>query len=340
MMKRSIFIIICILLMLHTSLKAEVTKTGTTVAGFLSIEAGARPVGMGGAYVAIAEGPVSMFWNPAGIANTVGTSAVFNHSKWLLDINYNFAGLTATMGPYGTIGVNAVFLSMDDMQITTIDQPDGVENGYFSAGSYALGLSYAKNLTDRFSIGFNAKYIDEYIWNSKAAGVAFDIGTLFITQFNGLKIGMSISNYGTKMQMTGKEMLVQHDIDEFQHGNNPNINANLSTDKFDLPLMFRVGVSMDVLKGRGNSNLILALDALHPNNNAESVNVGAEYVFNRMFALRAGYNTLFLPDDESGLSLGAGFTYELGSVVMSLDYSYRDFGLLKDVQMFSFQFML
>ena len=338
-MKRLIILIIPAFLILNNPLHSEVTKVGTTVANFLSIEAGARAVGMGGAFVAIAEGPTSMFWNPSGIARMPKASAVFNHSKWLMDIDYNYAGLTIPMGNYGTLGANAVFLSIGDMQITTIEQPDGVENGYFSAGSYAIGINYAVNLTDRFSVGFGAKYIDEYIWNSKATGVAFDLGTLFTTQFNGLQIGMSISNYGTKMQMSGKDLLVQHDIDEFHHGNNPNINAYLATDKFDLPLMFRVGISMDVLKGYANSNLIVAIDALHPNNNAESLNIGAEYVFNKMFSLRAGYNTLFLPDDQSGLSLGAGFMYALGNIDMAIDYAYRDFGILKDIQMFTVQLM-
>jgi len=338
-MKRSIVLILGILLILHGAVFGEVTKVGTTAANFLNIEAGARAIGMGGAYVAIAEGPISMYWNPAGIARSEKTGAIFNHSKWLVDIDYNFAGLSLPLGRFGTIGANAVFLTMDDMQITTIEQPDGIENGFFSAGSYALGLCYAINLTDRFSIGLNAKYLDEHIWNSKATGIAFDIGTLFTTQFNGLKIGMSISNYGTKMQMEGKDMLVQHDINEQHHGNNPNINAYLSTDKFDLPLMFRVGLAMDVLKGYGNSNLILAIDALHPNNNAESVNLGCEYVFYKLFCLRAGYNTLFLPDDESGLSLGAGLMYEVGTFELGIDYAYRDFGMLKDIQMFSLQFM-
>jgi hypothetical protein len=325
--------------MSNVCLFGEVTKVGTTVAGFLSIEPGARAVGLGGAYVAIAEGPISMFWNPAGIARQHKMGAVFNYSRWLLDVNYNFAGITIPMGQFGTIGANAVFLSMDDMQITTIDQPDGVENGYFSAGSYAIGVCYATNLTDRFSVGFNMKYIDEHIWNTKATGIAFDVGTLFTTQFDGLQIGMSISNYGTKMQMAGKDLLIQHDIDELQEGNNPNINANLATDKFDLPLIFRVGIAMDVLKGIGNSNLLLAIDALHPNNNAESINLGCEYVFNNMFCLRGGYNTLFLPDDENGLSFGAGVRYEIGTLEMVIDYAYRDFGILNDIQMFTLQLM-
>ncbi len=327
--------IICFIILVTGVSVAQVSKTGTTVAAFLNIEAGARPLGMGGAYVSVAEGVSSMYWNPAGIARAPEKAASFCNSNWIADITYSFAGVVVPMQNFGSIGINATFLSMDDMQITTIDEPEGVENGYFSAGSYALGVSFARTLTDRFSIGFTGKYINEHIYNSSASAMALDLGTLFTTPFSGLTIGMSISNFGTKMRMQGKDLLVQHDTDETITGNNPFINANLATDPFDLPLMFRVGVSLDVLKGIGNSNLCLSVDALHPTNNYESVSVGGEYVFNSIFMLRGGYNTMFLEDDQSGLSLGAGVKYRIYGTQLAFDYGYRDFGVLKDIQMFS-----
>jgi hypothetical protein len=130
--------------------------------------------------------------------------------------------------------------------------------GSFSTRAcYAFGLSYARNLTNQFAIGINAKYINERYYHSNATGFALDVGALFDTKFNGLMLGMSISNYGTKMQLDGQDMQVQHDIDVSVSGNNPNINARLMTDPYDLPLF---GVSMDVLKGAANSNLIISVD--------------------------------------------------------------------------------
>jgi hypothetical protein len=177
-----------------------------------------------------------------------------------------------------------------------------------------------------------AKFIREQIFHSTANGAALDIGTLFDTQFYGMKIGMSISNYGTKMRIEGQDMQTQKDPEPTVSGNNEKIPAYLKTDAYDLPLLFRVGVSMDVLKGYGNSNLILAVDALHPNDDSESVNVGCEYVFNKMFSLRGGYKSLFNKESEEGLSLGAGINYTVGGVRLMLDYAYHDFGVLKDIQ--------
>jgi hypothetical protein len=202
-------------------------------------------------------------------------------------------------------------------------------------------LSYGRNLTDRFSIGFSAKYINDRMYHVSAHGFALDVGALFRTQFNGLTLGMSISNYGTKMRLDGRDLQIQYDPDPGRSGNNPNINALYQTDKFDLPLTFRVGVSMDVLKGKSDSNLLLSVDALHPSDDLEYVNLGGEYVFHDMFFLRGGYKELFAKDSETGLSFGGGIRYNmLGSTDLRFDYSYVDFGLFDAVHMFSIDLIL
>lgn len=312
-----------------------VTKTGTTAVGFLAIDVGSRATAMGGAYVAVAQDATAMFWNPAGITSIGGPQAMFQYAKWIADLQFNYVAFVLPIETIGSFGLNVTSLTMDDMERTTIAYPEGTGE-MFSAGSYALGLSYARKLTERFSIGFNFKYLNETIYHSSASGIAFDIGTLFTTRLNGMKIGMSISNYGPKVKMSGRDMLTQVDIDPTVEGNNENLNADLKTGEFDLPLIFRVGVSMDMLKGTGNSNLILSADALHPNDDVESVNLGAEYIFNDFVSLRAGYPALFSKDSFQGISLGAGLNYTImGSTRLTVDYAYRDFGLLNNVQMFT-----
>ena len=333
-MKRIIVVLMSMLLFCSYGLTDEVTKVGTTAAGFLSIDVGAQAVSMGGAYVAVAEDATAMYWNPSGIARIENFTTLFHHTKWLADVSLNYMGAVFPVPSVGSIGIHIKSLTMDDMERTTISNPDGTGE-MFSAGSYAMGISFARNLTDRFTIGFNVKYIYEKIYHSTASSIAFDVGTIFNTQFNGLKIGMSITNYGQKIRMQGKNMLTQVDIDPLVAGNNENINAYLKTDGFDLPLLFRVGVAMDILKGLANSNLILAMDALHPNNDVESMNIGAEYAFNGMFFIRGGYNTLFAKDSETGVSFGGGIKYSLGASSMVFDYAFRDFGILTNVQMFT-----
>jgi opacity protein-like surface antigen len=326
-------IFIALLLCQNISIGKEVTKAGTTAAGFLNIDVGARAVSMGGAFVAMADDGTTMFWNPAGIARFTQPQANFTHMRWIADITFNYVGFALPMGRWGSLGLNSTFLTTDQMERTTVYSPMGTGE-MFDVGSHAFGIGYAVDLTDRFSIGFNLKYIQEHIYHSSATGMAVDIGTLFDTRLNGLKIGMSITNYGTKMQMGGQDMLVQVDVDKSVNGNNSNINAYLSTDKYDLPLMFRVGVSMDVLKGVGDSNLNLSLDALHPNDDVESLNTGVEYIFRNAFALRGGYHSLFAKDSETGLTFGTGLMISpMRNFILNVDYAYMDFDRLDNAQM-------
>jgi hypothetical protein len=335
-MKNTIVCTLVVLCVCSSTFYAQggVTKVGTTAAKFLSIDVGPRATAMGGAYVSLADDITSMYWNPAGIAQLNDFEAMFSSTKWFADISLNYAGAAVPLGSFGTLGLNATFLTMDQIERTTTDSPDGTGE-FVDAGSYAFGLVYARNLSDQFSIGFNAKYVYERLYHSSANGFALDVGVLFDTHLSGLKLGMSISNYGTKMQLAGEDFQVVHDPYPSIAGNNGSINATLSTDAYELPLLFRIGASMDVLKGLANSNLIISADALHPSDDVESMNIGAEYMFEKLIALRIGYKGLFAKDSEQGLNYGGGIQYEIGGIKLKVDYSYISFGVLNNVNMFS-----
>jgi len=171
-----------------------------------------------------------------------------------------------------------------------------------------------------------------------SSGYALDIGTLFRTQFNDMTIGMSISNFGTSMRLEGRDTFVNYDEAPQFGGSNDRIPAFKQTDKFPLPLLFRVGLAIDIFRTESN-RLVLAIDAAHPNDNTEYINFGMEYEFNDRLALRLGYKNAFTSDTEEGFTVGAGTKFRLvGNVVLAVDYSYQDFGLLSNVQKFSLGF--
>ena len=336
-MKRLHFFLILLLFFPHnghSQFVRNVSKVGTTAASFLEIEAGARALGMGSAFVGLSDDITALYWNPAGIARLNTGAAIFDHSNWLAGVTYDYTAVVVPMGGAGAIGLSLTALNMGEMNVRTVFYPEGTGER-FDASDFALGLSYARNLTDRFSIGFSSKYIHQKIWHMNASSIAFDIGTLFTTQFHGMKLGMSITNFGPKMRLEGKDTQVKHDIAPNKYGNNSKINAHLDTDKWSLPLLFRVGVSLDVFKSAAQS-LTLALDANHPNDNTEYVNAGFEYGLWGKFFLRAGYPALFLKDSEQGVSAGAGLnTLLFRNFRLHLDYAYANFGVLTDVQRFS-----
>ncbi len=310
----------------------SLTKSGTTAAQFLKIGVGPRAIGMAGAFVATVDDISATYWNPAGLTNITSNEAFFDHTNWILDIKHDYAAAASYLDGFGTIGAFVSVLSMQEMEVRTIAKPEGTGE-LFDAGGLCIGLSYAKNLTDAFSIGFNAKYIREYIWHESATGFAFDIGTLYkIPILNEFRIGASISNFGTKMKLDGRDILR---VLQVGAGGANLISTKIELDEFDLPLMFRVGVAADLLK-QDNMMFTLAVDAVHPNDHSEYLNIGGEFNWSDIVFIRGGYASVFEKDTEKGLSLGMGLKYDiLGAVKLKVDYAYQNFNRLKDINYFS-----
>ena len=313
----------------------SISKTGTTSAQFLKIGADARGTSMGNAFTAMSGGVSSMYWNPAGMTSIRRLEAVFLNSDWIAGITYNYTALGLNLGQGGVIGLSMTTLSTPEDLVRTVEKPNGTGE-YFDANDLALSLSYARRLTNKFSLGANIKYISQSIWQSSANTFAADLGALFITPFNNIRLGASLSNYGADMQMSGRNQKFSVDPDPNNQGNVEFVNAVYETDKFPLPLIFRVGLAGEILNTEKN-RLSFAVDALHPNDNLEWVNIGMEYAAMDMFFLRAGISTLFRQDTEEGLTLGSGLNYRLAgtSTQIKIDYSYAAFGKLKNVQRLS-----
>jgi len=318
----------------QNNFETNVSKRGTVAAPFLTISQGARATAMGSAFVAIADDPSTIFWNPAGLARLNQNGVVFDHTEWIADLKYNFGAATLNIGSFGALGVSFITSDYGEMNVTTIEEPNGTGET-FSVNDIAFSIAWAINLTDNFSIGFNPKVVYQSIWNMSDYAFAIDMGVLYNTPFKGVTLGMSISNFGSKMNIDGNTAIVLHDPAEDTDGNNGRIPAELQTDSWDLPLGFKVGVSYNAIQTEDHK-LIFAVDASHPNNDYESINIGGEYVFNGIFAVRGGYKSLFLQDSEESFTLGAGFRQNLvGNININFNYSYSDFGRLSEVQKFS-----
>ncbi len=172
------------------------SKIGSTAAPFLNIAVSPRAISMGGAFVATANDVSGLYWNPAGVAQVESNEAMFSYSKWFADITYNWAGAMLNLEGAGTVGLSVTYLDYGDIEITTLSEQDGTGQ-FYSAYDMALGLTYAYNLTDRFSLGGTVKYIQQKIWNSSASAFAVDLGVLFNSDINGLRIGATITNFGS-----------------------------------------------------------------------------------------------------------------------------------------------
>jgi hypothetical protein len=289
---------------------------------------------MGGTLVASASDVSSIYYNPGAFSQTHKTQVLVSTTDWLVGSKFRWLGAMIDVDGSNAFGLSITQLAYGEEMVTTEDNPEGTGERW-SAQDFAIALSYSRNLTDRFSIGGSAKYISQSIWNESASTVAFDVGLLFVTGFHDMRLGMSIANFGGDMKMDGRDLRKVIDIDPSNAGSNKLNLANLVTDPWPIPLTFRVGLAMDVVKSQ-TATVTLECDAIRPSDNVEVVNVGAEVTLMNLISLRGGYKSLFQQDSEEGLTFGAGVKYDqLGSMELEVNYAYQQFGKFGNINTFS-----
>jgi hypothetical protein len=313
--------------------QSEQRKIAQTGMKFLSLSLDARAAGMSDAVTSLEGYSSSMFYNPAGMARQNSlTNVSIGMVQWIADIDYRYGSLAISPfdGRYGVIGLTFLSVDYGEFQETIrYDNEQGfIDLGTFSPTAFALGVGYANALTERFSVGGNVKYVRQDLGESamnlgtgdtpeKEAFdidvVAFDFGVLYKTGFRSLNFAMSVRNFSEELRYV--------------------------RENFQLPLTFRIGLSMDMLDIMENRSdihkLLLAVDAERPRDFYEQLKVGAEYVFMNTLAIRGGY---IFPSDEQGVNLGMGVQQSLVGTYFSFDYSYSDMGVFSGVHRFAFQF--
>ena len=303
----------------------SVSKTGTTAGNFLKIPVGARSSALGGATVAGVNDPSAMRWNPAAILTMDNPEVMLDHAEWLHSLRHSYLGVVIPVSANQALGINVTALTMDEMEETTFDRPDGTGR-MFGAYSYAAGLSYAIKLLPNFSLGANVKFINETIWNSSASGMAFDIGTTYVTPFDDIVFGVSVTNFGQKFRMHGDDLLIPADVDPASSGNNSDVDSYLRTDQFDLPLALRAGLMWNAYDTQ-HIRLTLMVDGQSPSDNFQNVSVGAEIAFlDELILFRGGVPEIGLPEDDRmfEFALGAGLNYSFGdNLAFSFGYAYQ-----------------
>lgn len=306
------------------------TNVATTIGEFLLIEPSARISALGNAGSSIVDEPMAAYYNPALLGSMSTWAVQLTHSTWLADISYDYAIATVPISSSSAAMFNVTSLRSGDIAVRTVDQPLGTGE-YYSVSDLAFGLGYGVKITDRISAGLQVTYLQETIWHSTIGAFAMNFGTQYRLTENGIVIGASLSNFGSRNNFTGRDLRVRYDLDPTTHGDNSSIPASLYTDTYGLPILFRVGVSIPLRIADGH-DFLLVVDAFHPNNNTESVSVGGEYTFSKVFSVRAGYQNLFERDAEVGLALGAGVLIEASGADIHFDYGWTKYGRLGNVQ--------
>jgi hypothetical protein len=284
-------------------------RSGTVSEEFLKLPLSARAVGMGGADVAVAFGATSLGYNAAGIMSVSDNAFGATYSSWLANIQYSFAGAVKNIPGFGAVGVSVTALSTDDMIETTPAYPEG-DGLTFRASDYAFGIAFARQVTEQFAVGVNAKIIQSYLYNTQigASSFAFDIGTLYDVPQLRSRLGVSLTNIGKDIQF----------IDE----------------AYALPTALRFGILTDIVK-TDETSFVATLEINRVNDADEQFNTGVEYTFNNILALRAGYKFAY---DQENYTAGFGIKMnDFLGVNGSLDYGYNNFVYLPGTHTFTLE---
>lgn len=306
------------------------TNTGTTIGQFMLIEPSARIAAMGNAGVSIYDGLQAAYYNPAAIGRVQHPQALFSHSEWFAGINYDYVAAALPAGGWGTFYGSVTALNSGEMEVRTVDQPLGTGER-FKVSDVGLSLGFGRQVSQRFAAGGQVNLASETIWHSTAASITFNLGTLYRLSENGLRIGSSLSNFGTRAKFDGRDLRFVYDNIPGQNGDNSTLPATRFTDEFSVPVLFRVGVGMP-WKIDDTNRMMFVADAFHPNDNSESMSLGAEYSLKDLLAVRAGWQNLFLRDSEVGMTLGAGLHVQYQDVQYRFDYAWADAGRLGNTQ--------
>lgn len=332
MSKMQILVRITVPLLLLTSIVFGQQKLAQTGMKFISVATDPRAEGMAEAVTSLDGNSQSMFFNPASMARLNTTTNIsVGQVDWIADIKhvYASAAFSPAGGEYGVFGLNFRSVNYGDLDETIIDpNANGfLDLGTFSPTAYAAGIGYANALSDRFAVGGNINFVHQNLADQsivardslgntttkaeKKGVYSFDFGMIYKTGFKSLAFGMSIRNFA-------KEITYEQE-------------------SFQLPLIFRFGISMNILDlwdiNSQQQALVVAADATHPRDYREQLNIGAEYTFMQLLSLRGGY---MFYNDEYGVTAGLGVHQNFGGVDLAIDYSYTPFGVFTNVQRFSF----
>lgn len=302
-------------------------KVGTTSMQFLKVMPCARATALGDAYSVWASGAEAVFWNPSGVALVQNQEFSSTYIDWIFDARQGALSYAANLGDLGAMGLQIQYVDYGKFEETSLlaqymqsETEPGMTGRTFHPFAYVIGLTYAHNLTDKFSTGLTVKYAHESLFDGSmvstmvrrgvfesvktwGSGLLFDFGIRYNAGFRSIQIAATVQSFGAEI--------------------------TYAKESSRAPLLFRFGTAADLI-GKDpllfpdeDNRLSVAFDLFQPNDYDQQEHAGIEYEYKGTFALRAGYKFNY---DSEGLTLGGGIKHTIGSVNLAVDYSYGSIG--------------
>ncbi len=349
---------------------------GVRAAEFLTIPVGARGIGMGSAYTAVAEGISAMWWNPAGLGFLEKKEVMLTVVDYTMDLTYSYAAFAAPIGD-GNLVVGGFFgyLDVPDMEVTTIARPEGTGR-LFNAYDFQTGGSVAYSLSDRFTAGLNVKFVHQDVFGNLAGNAfAIDAGGIYHTElFNrGVKFSFAVQNLGTNITMKGPKLLAavgpenrdyelpggyeEFGSDPYAFSRRNARQVYFKTNTYRLPTTVKLALAYNLYTSE-TTNWLASVEIWRPSYIPVSYATGTEVTYNfdqlTTAALRMGWQIQtdeytegaddfdyeYYGDDPSfrGLSFGGGIKRSFAGRDISFNYAYKNKGRLSADNFFTVAF--
>lgn len=332
---RMFFSLVIICFLITNGQTQEKQKLAQSGFQFLSVVSDARAAGMGEAMTSMQFASSALFFNPAGMSELEGIIDISTSvNQWIADINhYTFGIATKPFGDeYGVFGASVQSVEYGDFYGTrvSVTNPLGYEDTEkFSLSAMAIGIGYALQLTEKFSVGAQVRWVHQDLGESiipiirtgvdttaktvdnTLSPLVFDFGTIYRTGLKSLAFGMSVRNFSKEVKYV--------------------------EEGFQAPLVFTIGISMNMMDFVENMypdhKLNLSMDASHFRSHPEQIKIGLDYIFRDLLSLRMGYISN---------NFESNFTYGIGVALsgFAVDYAYTPFGVFNHVQRLTARFSL
>jgi len=310
---------LCLFLLAGQALGGSGLKVGTAGAQELRLPVGSYATSLGGAVIANVRGAEALYWNPAGVAQVEGSQAMFSRMNYLAGIDLTYFGVCTNLGGFGSLGLSAKVLSIGDIPVTTVENPEGTGENY-SPTFTVLGLTYSRQMTDRVSFGTTMMYLSENIMRERAYGLAFDFGFQYVPGWRRLRLGFVVKNYGPSMRFDGPDF----EYKLLPTEDNPQASTRMMRTQsadFELPSSIQFGTSYELID-QGDNRATLVGNFQSNNFSEDEYRGGIEYSYRDMLFLRGGYRGTSQKGYLFGPAFGFGLRFPLGSTKVDFDYSY------------------
>ena len=298
----------------HAQFTLGQQRAGTSSGAFLKIGVGARAVSLGESFVAVANDPSAIYWNPAGLASLQRQEIQFSHADWPADIRYEHGTwVVPSRRLGGSFAVQFGVLSTE-LDETSELHPFGTGRSFLYSDMLA-GVAYARRWTDKLLVGFGLKYVREDLGSDVGGPVTsaglVDMGSIYYLGYGSVRIAVSLTNFGPALTPGGNYT-------------SPITGEVRNYDGFDPPIMFRYGVAFEPIEN-AHQRLTTSLEVAQPADNAQRIKFGAEWTWLHRLALRSGYD---FNADEMKFAAGAGLFLGVGQKQGTIDYAFTDGGVL------------